>query len=664
MAMTAAQIEALRRSVADLKRELRDLTPAFDDLDFTEQLKASSAALTQTVSKMRQLQESLTEARAAYALSGTDDDLAAVNELERAIDKLNDGVKALDASSAAGAEKIKELIEDIAGLGKEMKDLSEDELKEVIKQYNKFNKETSEGAARATTLKNRVLGLSGAANDLATMIPKTADGLAGFTQNMKLSDIAGGLLKKTIGAFYNQTIELAKAQDAAISSFRRATGATAEYNTEITQIERRNFAAGVSAQEAGAAFNTLFTEFSAFTQMSPGARAALSDTTALLSELGVSAGTTAAILDKTTRATGMSAEQSRDLLLDLAGTAQALGVPISKLAGDFQKSFGALAKYGTQAIDVFKGLEVQAKNSGLAVDQLINIAGKFDTFNDAGQAVGRLNAILGGPYLNSIDMLNATEEERIEILRRSTDAAGVQFDALNRFEQQAIAAAMGTSVEEAQRLFNMSEEQYALDAMKQQELQELAQETQEIGEQLKSAFMALAVDLRPIIDVFVVLVKQVSKFFGFIGKITNGMYGFIKVGLFAAGIAALIGAPFTGGASVLTYAAIVGSAAGAGMATGLDTGEVTPRFQNGGTVTTRQAVVHPGEILLTGGQGSEVISKEDFKSLVDTLKEFTSGGGGPQQIAVYVGQEKIDDIVVKALDSTAGRNTFSPFTNG
>ena len=142
------------------------------------------------------------------------------------------------------------------------------------------------------------------------------------------------------------------------------------------------------------------------------------------------------------------------------------------------------------------------------------------------------------------------------------------------------------------------------------------------------------------------------------------MYGFIKVGLFAAGIAALIGAPFTGGASILTYAAIAGSAAGAGMATGLDTGEVTPRFQEGGTVTTRQAVVHPGEILLTGGQGSEVISKEDFKSLVDTLKEFTSGGGGPQQIAVYVGQEKIDDIVIKSLDSTAGRNAFSPFTNG
>ena len=186
--------------------------------------------------------------------------------------------------------------------------------------------------------------------------------------------------------------------------------------------------------------------------------------------------------------------------------------------------------------------------------------------------------------------------------------------------------------------------------------------------------MALAVDLRPLIEGFASLVKGISKVANFIGKLTNGMAGFVKVGLFAAGIAALLAAPFTAGASLALFGKIaaVGIAAGGlaalGGATGatdtLSSGEVTPAFQNGGTVTTRQAIVHPGEILLTGGQGSEVISKEDFKSLVDTLKEFTSGGGGPQQIAVYVGQEKIDDIVVKALDSPRAKGVFSPFSNG
>ena len=577
-------------------------------------------------------------------------------------------------------EEIRTETAELKKLTKAEKDLADQRERERKKREADAKKREEEREASEEGLSQQLestlkLGrATGGFSDKAIQLGKEFKNLGGKGGNLRkvLTNLLQKLAINPIEKFVDQTIELAKAQDAAISAFRRATGASAEYNTEITQIERRNFAAGVSAEEAGAAFQTLFSEFSAFTQMAPGARAALADTTALLGELGVSAGTTAAILDKTTRATGMSAEQSRDLLLDLAGTAQDLGVPLNKLAQDFEGSFSELAKYGTQAIEVFKGLEVQAKNSGLAVNQLINIASKFDQFDSAGQAVGRLNAILGGPYLNSIDMLNATEEERIEILRRSTDAAGVQFDALNRFEQQAIAAAMGTSVEEAQRLFNMSEEQYTLDAMRQQELQELAQETQQIGEQLKSAFMALAVDLRPVIEVFASIVKGISKAANAIGSLMNGFNQFVKVGLLAAGMAAVFMAPFTGGASLLAYSAIAGSAA-AGLAAlggplaGVDTmssGEVTPGFQQGGTVTTRQAVVHPGEILLTGGQGSEVISKEDFKSLVDTLKEFTSGGGGPQQIAVYVGQEKIDDIVIKSLDSTAGRNTFSPFTNG
>ena len=606
---------------------------------------------------------------------GLDKSSIAYKDLTKAIE---DQTRALQAGESLQRQRTEALTAEGAAL-------------EKIVSERKAALELQEARTKGLTQElERTLGLgraTGSLSDRAMILGKTFGEArkSGVSLGVVLKNLITRAVMKPFEMLVDQTYELAKAQDAAISSFRRATGAAAEFNLEITQLERRNFAAGVSAKESGEAINALFSQFTAFTQMSPAARAALSDTTGLLGELGVSASTTASILDKTTRATGMSAEESRDLLLDLAGTATSLGVPISKLAADFEGSFGELAKYGTDAIKVFKGLEVQAKNSGLAMNQLLKIAGQFDQFDSAGQAVGRLNAILGGPYLNSIDMLNATEEERIEILRRSTDAAGIQFDALNRFEQQAIASAMGTSVEEAQRLFNMSEEQYTLDAMKQQELQELARETQEIGQQLKTAFMALAVDLRPLIDeILIPMVKFLGQGAKKTGELLNGFSQAGKaatvfgsaVGIAAVG-AILAAAPLTGGASLALLplarkaagVAAVGGGGGGGLASMLapetagSTGQVIPGFQAGGTVTTKQAIVHPGEILLTGGQGSEVISKEDFKSLVDTLKDFTSRGA-PQQIAVYVGQEKIDDIVVKALDSTAGRNAFSPFTNG
>tara|TARA_A100000172_G_scaffold42646_3_gene26126 strand:+ start:7268 stop:9250 length:1983 start_codon:yes stop_codon:yes gene_type:complete len=561
------------------------------------------------------------------------------------------------------------------------------EKREAEEKQRLKNQEAAEEGLTAQI--EKTLGLSratGGMSDKATQLGqgfKTLKETGGSFSNV-LGNIASRILMSGMEKFVDQTVELAKAQDKVISSFRKSTGATAKYNVDITQLERRNFAFGVTAEEAGKAVEALYSQFSTFTQMAPSTRAALEDTTALLQEIGIDAGVTASILDKTIRATGMSAAQSRDLLLDLAGTATALEVPLNKLAADFEGSFGALAKYGTDATEVFKGLAVQAKNSGLEMSQLLKIAGQFDQFDSAGKAVGRLNAILGGPYLNSIDMLNASEEERIEILRRSTDAAGIQFNALNRFEQQAIAAAMGTSVEEAQRLFNMSEEQYALDAMNQKELQELAAQSAEMAQQLKSAFMGLAVDLRPLIDtIFIPLMNIIRSVAQGFGKMTNGMSQATKAAatlgslLAVAGVAAAIAAaPFTGGFSLALIPKLgmiaagglaVGGAVGGGiglLGQGLETGEITPAFQEGGTVTTKQAIVHPGEILLTGGQGSEVISKEDFKSLVDTLKEFTSGGGGPQQVAVYIGEEKIEDIIVKAIDSPRGKGAFSPFSNG
>jgi hypothetical protein len=369
----------------------------------------------------------------------------------------------------------------------------------------------------------------------------------------------------------------------------------------------------------------------------------------------------------------MSANEANDLVLDLAGSAKSLGVPMKKMADDFASSFGELSKYGDGAIKVFKGLAVQAKNTGLEVSQLLNITKQFDQFDTAGQAVGRLNAILGGPYLNSIDMLNASEEERIEILRRQVDMAGVQFDALGRFEQQAMASALGMSVEEANRLFRMSKAEYELEAIRQDELQKQAESVQEIGAQIKSAFMALAVDMRPVVeDVIIPMVKGFAALAKFIGGAINKLHTFGKVALFAAGLAALIGAPFTGGASLITYAAIAGTAGMASWGTGGGDsgGAITPRFASGGVVqsSSLSMVGENGPELIEMPVGTRVNSAPATQQLTDAItnlmRKLDSGGTqqAPIQLAVYIGQEKIDEVVVKALGSETGRRALSPYS--
>ena len=217
----------------------------------------------------------------------------------------------------------------------------------------------------------------------------------------------------------------------------------------------------------------------------------------------------------------------------------------------------------------------------------------------------------------------------------------------------------------------MSDEQYRLDAMKQEELQELARETQELGQQLKSAFMALAVDLRPLIDTVVMpLIRGFATVAKWIGQGTNALGQFVKVGIFAAAIAALMAAPFTGGASLVALAAITGLGLGGMAAFGAKAGagspEITPRFADGGVVGTSTAIVgEHGPELVEMPVGSRVTTAPATKQLTDAITKLSakldSVGGGPIQLAVYIGREKIDEIVVNALNSPAGKRALSPY---
>ena len=55
---------------------------------------------------------------------------------------------------------------------------------------------------------------------------------------------------------------------------------------------------------------------------------------------------------------------------------------------------------------------------------------------------------------------------------------------------------------------------------------------------------------------------------------------------------------------------------------------------------------------------------EALTNSIETLiSKLDKMGSGTQQIALYVGQEKIDDLVVKGLNSEKARSAFSPYTN-
>jgi len=157
---------------------------------------------------------------------------------------------------------------------------------------------------------------------------------------------------------------------------------------------------------------------------------------------------------------GVSHEIAADLTKEIAMMGTDIGISSQKMMSDFSAASSVLAVHGKKSIDVFKNLASAARNSGVEMSELLSIAGKFDTFSDAAEATGKLNAILGS-QMSAVDMLNMKEDERVETIIRSVRSQGIAFSQMDRFTQKAIAQAAGISdMAKANQIFGMSLNEY------------------------------------------------------------------------------------------------------------------------------------------------------------------------------------------------------------
>ena len=472
-------------------------------------------------------------------------------------------------------------------------------------------------------------------------------------------------------------------QDELLAQFRASTGAGDEFNEVIRDVGLANLQAGIGLKESVAAVTELKNTFTDFTYASKEQQITLAANSTLLNKIGMSFSTQAKVMQTATQAMGMSADESQVLLRDLASTAKSLGVDVDSLGADFAANQDFIVRFGESGQEVFEEMAVAAKALGTDLGTLIEVTEKFKTFDSAAQSVGRLNAILGGPFLNSIDMLNASYEDPIEgikMLRDGFDQAGVSVEDLSGAELEAFASALGLSVTKTKELLGKSNEELEIQRMNQEELAETAQKAQSAMEQLTNAFNQLLADGKPLIDnIIVPMIEMIGTLAGWLGSAEGALQKFMRVGIAAAGVAALIAAPFTGGASIATWAGLAASlgvgAAGGLAAVALGSGTTAqssamPGFADGGVVqgTSMAMVGERGPEMVEMPVGTRVTTAPKTEQLTNAItkliNKLDNNGNGAQNIAVYIGQEKVDDIVVKAMNSTSGKKAFGAFSNG
>lgn len=312
-----------------------------------------------------------------------------------------------------------------------------------------------------------ILGVTADASQttMGSMIGFASSLAEGFSED-KFTKIAEGV-QTMLHPFNVFGVLIDKIKDAAFeldkvgAAFSSATGFGRGFEGEIMKVHKATVLSGVSMQEAQQALQALATEFSGFAYVSETTRVKLTQNIALLEKIGVSGGQSAKIMDNLARSFRMSGEQAADLTRELITSGQAAGITASKMAADFQSSFGTLAQYGSQATEIFKGMAAQARATGIEMGQLISMVQKFDTFEGATSAAASLNAVLG-TQLSSIELLNADYEERVNLLRTGIQSTVGSFDSMDRFTQMYVAQAIGAKdVAEAQKLINMSTAEYA-----------------------------------------------------------------------------------------------------------------------------------------------------------------------------------------------------------
>ena len=341
-------------------------------------------------------------------------------------------------------------------------------------------------------------------------------GLKGFAAGLLEVANFANLGTNAITKVSDASLKLLWDTDSAMVGFNKATGQLDRYGEEIRTLNKDMYDHGVSIADAGAAYQSMVKNVTDLNVMTKTERKSISDTTALLGEMGVSMDTTAANIQFMTKSLGMGAGSSAKFQRELFTLSKEIGMPASEMADQFKAAGPKMAEFGKQAGKVFKDLAVNARKAGMEVNELLDITGKFDNFETAADSVGQLNAILGGPYLNSMEMVMETDPtKRMQMLSGALNKAGKSFESMTYYEKKSVAAAAGfKDVEQLAKTMANNFDGVAGSTHKTKaELEALEKQQQDfntVSEEMSQFMRAFAVDLYSVIKPLKELIQKMQ----------------------------------------------------------------------------------------------------------------------------------------------------------
>ena len=307
-------------------------------------------------------------------------------------------------------------------------------------------------------------------------------------------------------SFADAMLNLIFVVDKAESDFRRATGASAEFASRMTDSFMRTRDVTYSIDKNRQAYQALYGTYTEFTMINGEVADSMADTVAVMGQMGVAFEDSAKSFQVFDKMLGQTPETAEKSLMNLEKFAEELGVEPAKLIKQFGTLGPQLSKLGENGEKAFKDLARASKITGLEMGKILKITDKFDTFEGAAKQAGLLNAAIGTNAVNAMDLLMTVDPtERFEMMRDAIAQTGLSFDEMSYFQKKFYADSMGLeSVGDLALLMSGNFDAMSDDMnMTEQDYEEMAERAKTMAtfqERLNGIMMQLIPILEPLIE--------------------------------------------------------------------------------------------------------------------------------------------------------------------
>jgi len=362
-------------------------------------------------------------------------------ELNSLLDANKDILKELNRERIKGknidAEAYEAAVDNIQKYSAELKK-HEDAIKASKKAIEDYNKAVKTGGEALDSI---IPGMS----KLTDLFEKGEDGSIDMAKGIEelaisLSKSFNSALRETAKGIENVNVSLAK-----------QTGYSSALRKDVIALASSHDGLYLTMDEGQKILGALSTGFRMYNAQSEQTRARVNSLAGRFTVLGADASQTAEVLDQMNVIFGGMTDGAIAATAELENLAIRTGQPLGAVMTDFQALGPEMARFGIDGVRVFTRLNEQARSLGLATRQAFDISELFDTFESSADVAGKLNAQLG-LQLNSVELMTATSEDRLNILRAEFDLRGMSMKDMGRRQKQMIAEILKTDVLTAERL--------------------------------------------------------------------------------------------------------------------------------------------------------------------------------------------------------------------